>query len=88
MDSSTLARRRLTVLSAQLSAAASTDRFSPVLESSCVSAKLNVPPPGNLSGLLTVIDGRTGKKYEIQVSEEGTVKATDLKKVIPDFDCD
>lgn len=37
--------------------------------------------PGNLSGSLMVGDSRTGKKYEVKISEEGTVKATDFKKV-------
>ncbi|XP_058100963.1 citrate synthase, glyoxysomal isoform X1 [Magnolia sinica] len=81
LDSSMLARGRLAVLSAHLSAPSSNE-FSTVLESSCVSAQQIVPPPGNLSGSLTVIDGRTGKKYELQVSEEGTVKAIDFKKIV------
>lgn len=33
------------------------------------------------SGTLTVVDNRTGKKYELEISEGGTVKATDFKKV-------
>jgi citrate synthase len=28
-----------------------------------------------------VIDNRTGKKYEISVSDHGTIKATDLKQI-------
>ncbi|KAL5989818.1 hypothetical protein ACLOJK_010712 [Asimina triloba] len=78
-DPAILSRRRLAVLSAHLSAAPF-DGFSPVLEASAVSAQEIVRPPGNLKGSMTVIDERTGKKYEIQVSEEGTVRATDLKK--------
>lgn len=30
---------------------------------------------------MTVVDNRTGKKYEISISEGGTIKATDLKKI-------
>jgi len=38
-------------------------------------------PVANLNGTLTIVDERTGKKYQVQVSPDGTVKATDLKKV-------
>ncbi|ERN09354.1 citrate synthase, glyoxysomal [Amborella trichopoda] len=48
---------------------------------SVASAQESVPPPGNLRGTLTVIDNRTGKKVEIEVSEEGAIKATDFKKL-------
>lgn len=72
------ARGRLAVLSAHLTAAAAIS--PPVLDAQCVSAQ--VPLPGNLQGTLTVIDERTGKKYQIQVSEHGTVKASDFKKVL------
>ncbi|KAG1346528.1 putative Citrate synthase, glyoxysomal [Cocos nucifera] len=77
-DSATLARSRLAVLSAHLAAAAN---LPPILETSPVSAQEIVRPPGNFGGFLTVVDGRTGKKFELQISEEGTVKATDLKKI-------
>ncbi|XP_077251074.1 citrate synthase, glyoxysomal-like [Tasmannia lanceolata] len=80
VDPSKLARGRLAVLSAHLAAGSSAGK-SPVLETSCVSAQQIVPPPGDLSGLLTIIDGRTRKKYEIKISEEGTVKSTDFKKI-------
>lgn len=73
------ARNRLAVLSAHLTGASIDD--DPNLEPNCVSAQNPVPSPGNLKGSLTVIDDRTGKSYRIQVSQEGTVKATDLKKV-------
>lgn len=77
-SSSVAARGRLAVLAAHLAAAVS---ISPaVLEPQCVSA--HVSPPGNLQGTLTVIDERTGKKYQIQVSKHGTVKASDFKKVL------
>ncbi|XP_058095460.1 citrate synthase, glyoxysomal-like [Magnolia sinica] len=79
-DPSILSTRRLAVLSAHLSATCP-NRFSSVLEASSVSAQEVVRPLGNLKGSLTVIDGRTGNKVAVQVSEEGTVKATDLKKI-------
>lgn len=37
--------------------------------------------PGGGAGTLTVVDNRTGKQYTIQVSDHGTIKATDLKKI-------
>jgi len=40
-----------------------------------------LPPPPNLAGTLTVVDERTGKKYQLHVSKEGTVKASEFKKV-------
>lgn len=39
------------------------------------------PAPGGGPGKLTVIDHRTGKKYEIEISDHGTIKGTDLKKI-------
>lgn len=81
-DHSKLARGRLAVLAAHL-AAPSDHRAAAILESSACSAA--VAPPPYLKGSLTLIDDRTGKKYHVQVSEEGTVKATDLKKVSPNF---
>jgi citrate synthase len=39
-------------------------------------------PLANFNGTLTIVDERTGKKYQVQVSPDGTVKATDLKKVV------
>lgn len=38
-------------------------------------------PVANLNGTLTIVDERTGKKYQVQISPDATVKATDLKKV-------
>lgn len=79
------AQGRLAVLSAHLAAAASIeadeDDLSSTLQPHCVSAQTFVPPPPDLRGSLTIVDDRTGKKYQVQVSEGGTVKATDLKKV-------
>ncbi|KAJ4832366.1 hypothetical protein Tsubulata_035170 [Turnera subulata] len=77
--SSVTARGRLAVLAAHL--AASPVEESPAdIERWCLSAGL-VPPPGNLKGTLTVVDERTGKKYQLQVSEDGTLKASDFKKI-------
>lgn len=39
------------------------------------------PAPGGGPGSLSVLDNRTGKKYEIPISDHGTVKGTDLKKI-------
>ncbi|KAJ8626720.1 hypothetical protein MRB53_020027 [Persea americana] len=76
-----LAEGRLAVLSAHLSSDFSSCGFSPIIENSCVSAQNMVAPPGDLSGAVMIIDQRTGKKYQVQISKEGTVKATDLKKI-------
>ncbi|GAU12391.1 hypothetical protein TSUD_253420 [Trifolium subterraneum] len=38
-------------------------------------------PAANLNGTLTIVDERTGKKYQVEVSQDGTVKATDFKKI-------
>jgi citrate synthase len=38
-------------------------------------------PVANFNGTLTIVDERTGKKYQVEVSQDGTVKATDFKKV-------
>ncbi|KAF3444946.1 hypothetical protein FNV43_RR14639 [Rhamnella rubrinervis] len=75
------AQGRLAVLSAHLAAASIEADDSSALQPHCLSAQTFVLPPPNLQGTLTVIDDRTGKKYQVQVSEEGTVKATDLKKI-------
>ncbi|CAN6445468.1 unnamed protein product [Victoria cruziana] len=53
-----------------------------VLELSRVSASDVADLPANLLGSLTIVDNRTGKKMDVEVSEEGTVKATDLKKLM------
>lgn len=40
------------------------------------------PAPGGGPGTLSIIDNRTGKKYDVEISEHGTVKATDFKKIV------
>lgn len=77
-DPADLARGRLAVIAAHLA----TSSISPaLLETSPVSAQVAARAPSAIGGFLTVIDERTGKKYEIKVSDEGTVKASDFKKV-------
>ncbi|XP_057528101.1 citrate synthase, glyoxysomal-like [Amaranthus tricolor] len=82
-DFSTKARGRLAVLTTHLltSSADPPQSFSEILDKSYVSSQSLVPPPPNLKGSIVIVDERTGKKYQVPVSEEGTVKATDLKKV-------
>lgn len=80
-DPSAAARGRLAVLAAHLTADRSYGGLQQVLERSPTLAQDAAGKPGNLGGSLTVVDERTGKKYVLQVSPEGTVKATDFKKV-------
>nr|GEY42848.1 citrate synthase, glyoxysomal-like [Tanacetum cinerariifolium] len=75
---SIVARGRLAVLQAHLSSCVESNDF---IETSPVSAQVFVSPPPNLKGSLVIADERTGKKYKVQVSDEGTIKATDLKKI-------
>ncbi|KAJ0986455.1 hypothetical protein J5N97_004811 [Dioscorea zingiberensis] len=78
-DPTDLARGRLAVISAHLAAPCISS--APDLEVSPVSVQDVAGAPRGLGGALTVIDQRTGKKYEIKVSDEGTVKASDFKKI-------
>ncbi len=39
------------------------------------------PAPGGGPGSLSVVDNRTGKKYEIKISDQGTIAGTELKKI-------
>ncbi|GLU06601.1 hypothetical protein SLE2022_236210 [Rubroshorea leprosula] len=69
---------RLAILAAHLAAPPPSDLSSlPIIEPWCVSAQTTV----SLGGSLTMIDERTGKKYQVPVPTEGTVKAVDLKKI-------
>ncbi|KAK6938622.1 Citrate synthase [Dillenia turbinata] len=82
VDSSMAARARLAVLTAHISPSCEESvYFPPIVEKSSVSSDFAVQPPGNLKGTLTIVDERTGKRYQVQVSEEGTVKASDFKKI-------
>ncbi|KAM6549836.1 hypothetical protein CsatB_021512 [Cannabis sativa] len=81
-ESPVTVRSRLAVLSAHLDAVSfEPNDLSSSLEPHCVSSRTPIQPPGNLKGSLSIVDERTGKKYLVQVSEEGTIKATDLKKI-------
>ncbi|PWA89080.1 citrate synthase, glyoxysomal [Artemisia annua] len=77
--SSTVARGRLAVLQAHLSSCV--ESSNGFIQSSPVSAQVFVSPPPNLKGSLVITDERTGKKYKVPVSDEGTIKATDIKKI-------
>jgi len=39
------------------------------------------PSPGGGAGTITITDNRTGKKYDLKISEGGTIRATDLKQI-------
>ncbi|XP_054797409.1 citrate synthase, glyoxysomal-like [Prosopis cineraria] len=77
-----LARGRLARLTAHLRPS-STEQLDhvPSLDPVPLSAQTSILPPGNLKGSLTIVDERTGKKYQVEVSEEGTIKAADFKKI-------
>ncbi|KAJ0233106.1 hypothetical protein HA466_0285550 [Hirschfeldia incana] len=45
----------------------------------CTSS--TVAPQGSLKGRLTIVDELTGKRYQVPVSEDGTFKSVDLKKI-------
>ncbi|XP_074286167.1 citrate synthase, glyoxysomal-like [Silene latifolia] len=83
VDFSTRARNRLAVLASHLSSSVADESltFSQIVEHNCLSSQSLVLPPSNLKGSLTIIDERTGIKYQFPVSEEGTIKATDFKKI-------
>lgn len=82
-DSSVLASSRLAILHAHLGVSSSpkSSSFDSMIQPSPVSAQSAIQPPGDLKGSLNIIDNRTGKTYLVQVSSDGTIKATDLKKV-------
>ncbi|BBN15682.1 citrate synthase [Marchantia polymorpha subsp. ruderalis] len=46
----------------------------------CLSQEARPASSGG-KGSLKVVDSRTGKNYEFEISEGGTIKATDLKKI-------
>jgi citrate synthase len=76
MDRADPARGRLAVLSAHLSPAVEAVAAAG-LERSPASAAAPCPRAGALS----VVDARTGKRHEVKVTGDGTVRATDFKKV-------
>eukprot|EP00271_Cylindrocystis_brebissonii_P012079 TRINITY_DN3015_c1_g1_i1.p1 TRINITY_DN3015_c1_g1~~TRINITY_DN3015_c1_g1_i1.p1 ORF type:complete len:521 (-),score=100.78 TRINITY_DN3015_c1_g1_i1:770-2332(-) len=86
-------RNRLAVLTRQLAsttlvedrengmASEAAMRHSGVLAISPTSSADVRLAPGGGPGKVTLIDHRTGKKYELQVSEDGTLRAADFKKI-------
>nr|AFK34122.1 unknown [Medicago truncatula] len=74
------ARNRLSTLTAHL-LPSSTTSSAALLHPLHLSASSGISPPSNVKGTLTVVDERTGKKYSIEVSPDGTVKANDFKKI-------
>ncbi|KAG0598229.1 hypothetical protein M758_12G056100 [Ceratodon purpureus] len=74
--------KRLSILQGHLESGSSSG--SPMLEAFTVSATPmleSAPKFSGGAGTLTIVDNRTGKKYEVPISEGGTVKATDFKKI-------
>uniref|UniRef100_A0A061QZK6 Citrate synthase n=1 Tax=Tetraselmis sp. GSL018 TaxID=582737 RepID=A0A061QZK6_9CHLO len=65
--------KRLDILSRQLS--------KPEKSLSDIENQKARPAPGGGPGTLTVRDNRTGKEYEVEISDHGTVRASDLKKI-------
>ncbi|RZC92795.1 hypothetical protein C5167_028054 [Papaver somniferum] len=80
-DPSVMAVARLSVLSAHLITESETTKFQQLSSLKTSQERVLPPPPLHLKGSFTVIDERTGKKYQIQVSENGTIKAADFKKI-------
>ncbi len=72
--------RRMTILAGHLEQPFFSGTQQQQLEASIVSAEI-APSPGGGPGTLSVIDNRTGKRYQLEISDAGTVKATDFKKV-------
>jgi hypothetical protein len=80
MDRADPARGRLALLSAHL---------SPPWQSAAAAGLERSPAsaaaPGPRAGALSVVDARTGKRHEVKVTGDGTVRATDFKKVGTDL---
>ncbi|GLU06610.1 hypothetical protein SLE2022_236280 [Rubroshorea leprosula] len=71
----------MAILVAHLAAPPPSDlSFLSIIEPWCFSAQT----AASLGVSLTIIDERTGKKYQVSVSAEGNVKAVALKKVYND----
>ena len=79
-------KNRLSVLtrhlvpSAPLALLPSLPNYMSVLETLPTSAEVRLAPGGG-KGTVTLLDNRTGRKYEFDVSEDGTLRASDFKKV-------
>ncbi|CAH2063631.1 unnamed protein product [Thlaspi arvense] len=76
-------KARVTVLSAHLAVSdpVGLGQVLPAIEPWCTSAHTSGTPHGSLKGSLTIVDERTGTKYQVPVSEDGTVKSIGLKKI-------
>jgi citrate synthase len=72
---------RLAVISSHIAASTGGRAGLAQLERSPVSVQDSMAPGRNLGGSITAVDGRTGKKYELKVSDEGTIRAADFKKI-------
>ncbi|CAJ1964437.1 unnamed protein product [Sphenostylis stenocarpa] len=72
------ARNRLATLAAHL---LPSDAAASAIHPLHLSAAAGASPSANLKGTLTIVDERTGKTYQIDVSPEGTVRASDFKKI-------
>lgn len=69
-------RRQLEVNDLSLVEARSLER-----EDTRAQVETERPAPGGGPGSLSVLDNRTGKKYELKISDQGTIAGTDLKKI-------
>ncbi|CAL8464767.1 g4302 [Coccomyxa elongata] len=75
------AQGRLAALQRHLGALSfANDSGIEVVDTKAVSGEKR-PAPGGGPGSLTVIDNRTGKKYEIKIDEYGTIAANSLKQI-------
>jgi citrate synthase len=79
-QASSIAALRLAALSQHL-APAFPSGFS-VMREACFAKMEQRPASSGGKGTLMVVDNRTGNTYTFEISEGGTVKATDFKKVI------
>jgi citrate synthase len=69
------------MLSGHLPAASGQDDSELEQASTSAAPEAVRPTPGGGPGTLTVVDNRTGRHYEVAISDHGTIKATDLKKI-------
>eukprot|EP00245_Coleochaete_scutata_P001385 TRINITY_DN11693_c0_g1_i1.p1 TRINITY_DN11693_c0_g1~~TRINITY_DN11693_c0_g1_i1.p1 ORF type:complete len:538 (-),score=93.01 TRINITY_DN11693_c0_g1_i1:543-2156(-) len=81
MESSEAVSKRISTLVGHFSSVPLLDTVPTVSQSPTLATDEQKPVFGGGKGTITVIDNRTGKKYDFEVSEAGTVKATDLKKI-------
>lgn len=80
MSNSAPATGRLGVLTRHLSPPDSLDALD-IIRRVPTSATEIRPAPGGGPGTLTIVDNRTGKKYEVQVNEDGAISASEFKKI-------